>query len=213
MSYIYEDDKLGITRLELGPYGTNAYIAVCKSTGESLVVDAPGEPHEIAARLAGTSPRYIVITHNHVDHIGALEELREQLKVPVAIHALDARGLGNAPDMELEGGQILEVGALKVKVLHTPGHTPGSICLHIGGCLLAGDTIFPGGPGHTVSPESFKAIVESVRDRILVLPPETVLFPGHGQSTTVGSAREEFAVFSSKRHEAGLCGDVLWLET
>ena len=211
MAYSFEDDSAGIIRLELGPFGTNAYIVVCKTSGESILVDAPDDAGEILKQLAGTHPQYIVITHNHMDHTAALAELQLALRAPVAIHPLDATGLPCPPDIELKDGGLIDVGLLKIKVLHTPGHTPGSTCLLVSRYLLSGDTIFPGGPGHTVTPAGFKAIVESIETKILLLPGETGIYPGHGDATQVGTEKRAFAIFTSRSHPPDLCGDVLWL--
>jgi glyoxylase-like metal-dependent hydrolase (beta-lactamase superfamily II) len=97
-------------------------------------------------------------------------------------------------------------------VLHTPGHSPGSICFLTGNILLAGDTIFPGGPGKTGSPDDFREIIHSLEQKIFVLPDDTKIFPGHGEPTTVKDAKQEYAVFSGKSHNPDLYGDVLWLK-
>jgi hydroxyacylglutathione hydrolase len=208
---VVQDSAVRITRLELAPFGTNAYIVVCQATGDSMLVDAPGEADKILSQLAGTKPKYIVITHSHIDHIGALEELRARLKIPVAIHPRDAARLPSHPDIELSDGDIIEVGKLKIKVLHTPGHTPGGVCLLLGKYLISGDTIFPGGPGKTGTPADFKQIVESVESKLFVLSDDTEVYPGHGDATVLGKEKKEFAVFASKPHDPKLCGDVLWL--
>jgi len=98
-------------------------------------------------------------------------------------------------------------------VLHTPGHTPGSLCFRVGRYLISGDTIFPGGPGRTSSPDDFKQIVKSITEKIFVLPDDTQIYPGHGNSTVLKNEKEEFAVFTSRPHEPNLCGEVLWLLT
>ncbi len=210
---VAQDDDLSITRLELGPFGTNAYIVMCRATSDSIVVDAPAEADKILAQLAGTKPKYIVITHNHFDHIGALEELKTKLKVPVAVHPDDAAGLPGRPEIEIKHGDTMEVGKLKLRVWHTPGHTRGSICLALGKYLLSGDTIFPGGPGKTGTPADFRQIVKSIETRLFNLADDTEVYPGHGDGTVLGKEKKEFAVFASKPHDPDLCGDVLWLSS
>jgi len=213
MKIMVEDRDVRIIRMELGPWGTNAYIVVCRATGDSILVDAPGDADKVLKRLAGTKPKYIVLTHTHIDHIGALEELKARLKVPVALHPEDAVRLSLRPDMELKDGDTIEVGKLKFKVLHTPGHTPGSLCFLVGKYLISGDTIFPGGPGKTGTPADFKQIVKSLDTRLFVLPDNTQVYPGHGEGTALGKEKKEFAVFMSKPHDPNLCGDVLWLSS
>jgi glyoxylase-like metal-dependent hydrolase (beta-lactamase superfamily II) len=208
-----EDRDVRIIKMELGPWGTNAYIVVCRATGDSILVDAPGDADKVLKRLAGTNPKYIVLTHTHIDHIGALEELKTMLKVPVALHPEDAVRLSLRPDMELKDGDTIEVGKLKFKVLHTPGHTPGSLCFLVGKYLISGDTIFPGGPGKTGTPADFKQIVKSLDTRLFVLPDDTHVYPGHGDGTVLGKEKKEFAIFASKPHDPNLCGDVLWLSS
>ena len=208
-----QDSDVRIIKMELGPWGTNAYIVVCQATGDSVVVDAPGDADKVLKQLAGTNPKYIVLTHTHIDHIGALEELKARLKVPVALHPEDAVRLSLRPDMELKDGDTIQVGKLKLKVLHTPGHTPGSLCFLVGKYLISGDTIFPGGPGKTGTPADFKQRLKSIESRLFVLPDDTEVYPGHGEGTVLGKEKKAFAVFASKPHDPNLCGDVLWLSS
>ena len=208
---VVQDSAVRITRLELAPFGTNAYILVCQATGDSILVDAPGEADNVLSQLAGTKPKYIVITHSHIDHIGALEEIRARLKIPVAIHPRDADRLPFRPDIELNDGDTIEAGKIKLKVLYTPGHTPGGLCLFVGKYLISGDTLFPGGPGKTGTPADFEQIVKSIKSKLFVLPDDTEVYPGHGEATVLGKEKGEFAVFASTPHDPNLCGDVLWL--
>jgi len=105
------------------------------------------------------------------------------------------------------------VGKVKIKVIYTPGHTPGSVCFLIQDHLFAGDTLFPGGPGRTDSPEDFQLILKSINEKLFGLPDETQVYPGHGEFTTIGKEKTEYSVFLSRKHEPGLCGDVSWLKS
>jgi len=213
MTIVAEDDTIQIERLELGPFGTNAYIVICQKTRDSVLIDTPAEANIIIDRLKNSNPRYIFLTHNHMDHIGALAELRASLKVPLAAHALDTGNLSATPEMLINDGDTISLGNLKLEVLHTPGHTPGSLCFRVGRYLISGDTIFPGGPGKTSSTAAFVQIIKSITEKIFVLPDDTQIYPGHGNSTILKNEKEEFAVFASRPHEPHLCGDVLWLST
>ena len=213
MVVIAKDDDIQIEKLELGPFGTNAYLIVCKATKDSVVVDAPAEAGRILEKLKKTNPRYILITHSHFDHLGALSELQSRLVVPVAAHPLDAGTLPVATEILLNDGDTVSFGNIQLKVLHTPGHTPGSLCFLTGRYLIAGDTIFPGGPGSTGSPERLKQIIKSIKKKLFVLPDDTQVYPGHGGSTFIKKEKDEFTVFSSRSHNADLCGDVFWLSS
>ena len=212
MTVLVENAGVRISRLRLGPWETNSYV-VDIETKASLVVDAPAEASSIVSELKGTTPQYVFLTHNHLDHVGALAELRNKLKVPLACHPLDSSGLAAPPEKPLNGGEELALGKLKLTVIHTPGHTLGSLCFKLGNYLISGDTIFPGGPGNTRSSADFKEIVSSIKDKIFVLSDETILYPGHGDPTVLKKEKEQFAVFSSRQHSSDLHGDVLWLSS
>lgn len=211
MTIIVEDNTIRLERLELGPFGTNAYIVDYPSTQESVLVDAPAEPEVIINKLGSATLKYILLTHNHIDHIGALVQLRAELEVPLAAHSADASNLAPPPEILLNDGDVIRLGELKFTVLHTPGHTPGSLCFNVGPYLISGDTIFPGGPGKTGSPDDFRQIIKSITEKIFVLPDDTQIYPGHGDPTVVKKEKDEFAVFASRRHAQDLQGDVLWL--
>ena len=213
MSVIVKDDSIQIERLSLGPFGTNSYLLICQKTGASVIVDAPGDAEKVLKRLEGTHPKYILMTHNHMDHVDALAALKSALNVPLAAHEDDAGGLPVKPEQFLNDDDTISFGEIQLKVLHTPGHTPGSLCFLTGSYLISGDTIFPGGPGKTWSPDDFKKIVESLRNKIFTLPDETQVYPGHGDATKLKKEKHEFEAFSSKPHDPDLCGDVIWLSS
>jgi glyoxylase-like metal-dependent hydrolase (beta-lactamase superfamily II) len=211
MTIIAKNDTFQIDEITMGPYGNNTYIVVCLKTRASALVDAPADAETILEHLQGTEPRYILLTHNHSDHTGALAELYDRLSVPLAAHASDWRYLPIKPDKQLRDGDVLEIGDVKLDVIHTPGHTPGSVCFKLGRYLLSGDTLFSGGPGRTTRPAAFKQILESITEKIMILPDDTLVYPGHGDATVLKKEREEFAVFSSRPHDPELSGDIVWL--
>lgn len=208
-----KNDNLQIDKLTVGSFDNNCYIIRCRETGESVVVDAPAEAGLILKGLEGTQPRFILITHTHMDHLGALSELKSKLGTPIAVHPLDARRLSLKPEILLGDGETVSIGNVKLKVLHTPGHTPGSVCFLTGKYLISGDTLFPGGPGKTGSPADLRQIIESITSKIFCLPDDTQVHPGHGDSTILKKEKKEFALFSSRPHDPHLCGDVLWLSS
>jgi hydroxyacylglutathione hydrolase len=205
--------SLNVQRLETSPYGTNTYIVTCKTSKESVLIDAPGETERVLQGLGGTVPQYLLITHNHFDHTGALKSLIKELQIPVAAHAADASQLPVSPDIYLEDGDHLTFGKHALWTLHTPGHTAGSLCFLLKDLLFSGDTLFPHGPGRTADSEAFRQIITSLETKIFVLPDETRVFPGHGEATRLGVEKKEYAVFSGKSHSSMLCGDIVWLSS
>ena len=210
---VFMTERVRVGRLILGPFETNAYVLVCLKTRCSLLVDAPGEPERILSALSGTFPQGILMTHSHSDHVGALARLRLERRLPVAAHPEDASALPVPADSLLHDGDRIPCGALEIGVLHTPGHTPGSLCFHMEGLLFSGDTLFPGGPGRTGSPEDFRRILESLRTRIFPLPDDVRVFPGHGEGTVLSRERVLFQAFCARGYSPALCGDVVWEET
>ena len=213
MAVLEKDENIQIERLRLGPFDTNAYIVICSKTGDSVLIDAPADVSAIMHRLKGTNPKYILLTHNHMDHVGALSAVYSKLNIPIAAHALDTVNLPSPPEMLLNDGDTISFGHLKFEALHTPGHTPGSLCFKTGHHLISGDTIFPGGPGKTWSPFDFSQIIKSITEKIFTLPDDTQIYPGHGDSTVLKKEKEQFTVFSSRPHSPNLCGQVFWLSS
>lgn len=179
-----------VTKLSLGPMDNNVYVVIDPATNNSAIVDASFDAARIAEAAAGTSIQYILLTHGDADHIDALQNLRTAVGAPVGIHPADADRLPAPPDFELADGQEIAVGNVTLRTMHTPGHTPGSVCFYADGTLLSGDTLFPGGPGATRGDKNrFAQIIASVRDKLFVLPDDTEVRPGHGADTTIGAEK------------------------
>ena len=208
---IFSDALKKIYRIETAPYGTNAYIVACKKTDKALLIDAPGGKEVILKMLPRLQLELIVITHGHADHLVVLEELHELLQIPVAAHEDDFPSLPLKPEAKLSDGDIITCGEIPLAVLHTPGHTRGSICLQTDGFLFSGDTIFPGGPGKTATAADFKTILSSIENKIMPLPGETVILPGHGQQTVLENERILFQNFTSRFRGEEFHGDVTWI--
>ncbi len=206
----FRDGRLLLVKVgPLGPFANNAYVIADSETGDAIVVDAPQESEKVLPVVAGLEVGRIVVTHRHGDHWGGIDALKSRLAAPVCCHAEDVAN--RQVDETLADGAELVAGAVRVRVLFTPGHTPGSICLLVGNHLLSGDTLFPGGPGRTMKPEDLLLEIESIKARLFTLPEATQVHPGHGDDTTIADARREHAVFAAKQHAADLCGDVTWL--
>lgn len=196
--------------ITVGEIQANCYVVACETTKKAIVVDPGAEGSRIADYLIqqGYELEIMVATHGHFDHIGASDYLRERFQAKMAIHSFDAcmladpmknlSGLfpGYTPatfrpaDVILHSGDKMSVGTISLDVLHTPGHTPGSICLVGSGVLLSGDTLFRNGVGATDLPGGdFDLLSESLNSRVFVLDDDIRVYPGHGPSTTIGRER------------------------
>ena len=178
--------------MTVGPIQANCYILGCKKTMEGIVIDPGAESLRIAKVITdnGLRIKYILITHGHSDHTGAAGELKNIVKAPVWIHRLDAYGLGFPPDGELFDGQEIEVGTYRIKVIHTPGHSPGGVCLYAPGTVFTGDTLFYGSIGRTDLPGGdYNQLIRGVRGKIFPLGDDLRVYPGHGPASTIGRER------------------------
>ena len=207
----YEDDNLRLVKEgPLGAFANNVYLIQDRASGEALIVDAPSDALRILDALDGGSVTRIIVTHRHGDHWASIDALKSATNAPVACHAADAERYKDKVDATIADGEEIAVGSLRVRAIFTPGHTPGSTCFLVGRHLISGDTLFPGGPGHSDSPADLRQSIESITTRLFALPDDTLVHPGHGDGTTIAQAKREYAVFASKQHPVDLCGDVSW---
>ena len=186
----YETTDARIDKLVVGPFENNVFILRCAGTGEAVLLDAANE-HELLLDVSrATGVRRVLTTHGHWDHIQAVEAMRDA-GIDVGIAADDAEMLP-AYDFTIPDDETIAVGDLRLHTIHTPGHTPGSTCFVLEGhpVVFSGDTLFPGGPGNTSTPQGdFDTIIESIDRRLLTLPAEMLVLPGHGLDTTIGDER------------------------
>ena len=185
----FEDSQIRLDKLVVGGWENNVFILRDKTTGEGVLIDA-AEEHDLiipAAQAAGV--RRVLTTHGHFDHIGAVTAARDA-GFDVGVGNDDATMLPGY-DWIIHDGDVVEVGNLRLRAIHTPGHTKGSVCFLLEGwpILFSGDTLFPGGPGNTAHGGHFPTIIKSLDERLLTLPAETIVLPGHGLDTTIGTER------------------------
>ena len=193
----------------VGALETNCYLVICQETMECAVIDPGAQPEKIfrAVQEAEVQPVILLNTHGHIDHTGANQDIKEHYDVPLYIHAADEDMLVKShlselsfllgakmsppPDGFLTDGQRIKIGGSELQVLHTPGHSPGSVCFYQKKFLFSGDTLFNGGVGRTDLPGgSWKELEQSIRTKILVLNEDLTVLPGHGPSTSVGFEKD-----------------------
>jgi hydroxyacylglutathione hydrolase len=203
--------SMNLRTLTVGPVSCNCAIVACPETGDAAIIDPGGNADRILAevRAMGVQVKCLLHTHGHFDHVLATREVAEATGAPVVIHGNDRSVYENlphqgrifgfdadrppAPRQLLVGGETIAVGKLSATVIHTPGHTPGSVGFYFeaDGILFSGDTLFAESIGRTDFPGgSFPAIVKSIQNKLYVLPPPTRVIPGHGGETTIGYERE-----------------------
>jgi glyoxylase-like metal-dependent hydrolase (beta-lactamase superfamily II) len=199
-----------VETLVVGPFAANCYIVGSTSTGQGVIIDPGADPDSImrAVRQTRLSISTIVLTHAHMDHVGALREVQRKTGAQFAIHENEKGFVFSAPmrmltslgvspvksppraDRLLKDGDFIDSGDLRFEVLYTPGHSSGGICLSGHGVVFSGDTLFRFGIGRTDFPGmSHERLIKSIREKLMVLPDETIVYPGHGPVTTIGDER------------------------
>jgi len=186
--------------LPVGPLQANCYL-LHNPAGPAIIIDPGGDAAEIIARCRDMQPQMVLLTHGHVDHVAAACALQREWRVPVLAHAADwhfvaqphpyfAQLVGGmepcTPDEALQDGQEIRAGEIVLRVMHTPGHSEGSVCLFWGDAVFTGDTLFAGSVGRTDLPGgSWPTLERSLRQLVAATPPEAIIYPGHGPSTTL----------------------------
>jgi glyoxylase-like metal-dependent hydrolase (beta-lactamase superfamily II) len=197
-----------ILKASVGPMDNNAYLVTCSATGETLLIDAANDADVLIDLVRRYAPKLslIVTSHQHFDHWQALEAVAAATGAPTAANEIDAAALPVQPDRLLAGGDTVQIGELSFDVIHLRGHTPGSIALALDGPatggvtqLFTGDCLFPGGVGKTWKKGDFEQLLGDVTSRVFnVYGDETVVYPGHGDDTTLGNERPHLAEWQER---------------
>ena len=206
----YEYNTMIIKQIIVGSMAVCCYIAACEKTKKAAVIDPGGNEDEILdeVKKMGVSVEYIIATHGHPDHVCGNRKIQQATGAKIIMHSADALFFGKpevekyfsmfgfepspAADIEVEEGDIITIGEEKFMVIHTPGHSPGGMCLYNAPHLITGDTLFVGGLGRSDFPGgSPNELLNSIRTKLLVLPPETIVWPGHGYGGSQSTIGEE----------------------
>ena len=196
MSWTFDNGTILTKAALVGEYDNNAFVVACAQTGRAVVIDAAAEPDRVLELTDGVEVEALLTTHGHYDHLRAVAPVVDALGVPFLLHPADyelaARTTPVTPT-PLADGEVIPLGETSLLTMHTPGHTPGSVCFLSPGVLFSGDTLFPGGPGATqYEGGDFDTIIKSIKERLFALDDATEVYPGHGSTaTTIGKERPE----------------------
>ncbi|MDD4875641.1 MAG: MBL fold metallo-hydrolase [Dehalococcoidales bacterium] len=194
-------------KLEVGPFASNCYIVGSKTTREGIIID-PGDEADVILNTVKDLElkiKYIILTHGHLDHIGALKKVKEKTGAEIALHTNESESFQNQtinklfgisyptpppPDKLLNDGDKIDIGDLHFTVLHTPGHSLGGLCLIEKEIVFSGDTLFNSSIGRTDLPGgNYSQLINSINTKLMTLPDNTIVYPGHGPETTIGAER------------------------
>lgn len=205
------NEKILLNKYITGPLEVNTYLIadIHDAKKPAAIIDPAGKNRRLEADIEklGVNPRYIINTHSHIDHVAFNNYYKKKYGCDIFIHKDDADHMNEPhddflfkliggelsapPDKTLNDGESFLIGSIELKIIHTPGHSPGGICLQGDGFLISGDTLFEGSIGRTDLPGgNYNDLITSIREKILVLPDDTLVFPGHGEQTTVGEEKE-----------------------
>ena len=194
----WQDSVVEVHKVVVGPFDNNVFVVRCRQTGNAVLIDAANEHEQLLALCQRLDVKRVLETHGHWDHIQAIPAMREA-GYEVGVSALDAPRLKDVGyDVFIDDAEVIEVGKLRLRAIHNPGHTEGSISFAVVDTplLFTGDTLFPGGPGNTtLEGGDFATIIDSIDSKLFSFDAETIVLPGHGLNTTIGAERPHFAAW------------------
>ena len=197
----WRDTNVEVHKVVVGPFDNNVFVVRCRHSGEAVLIDAANEHEQLLALCQRLGVKRVLETHGHWDHIQAIPALREA-GYQVGVTAADAPRLKEVGyDVFIDDAEVIEVGDLRLRAIHNPGHTEGSISFHVVDTplLFTGDTLFPGGPGNTqLEGGDFATIISSIDNKLFTFAAETIVLPGHGLDTTIGAERPQLATWVAR---------------